>query len=80
MPKEENGIKYFSLLEALSSIQRTILNRYTSCFWVKAEMIKLNHYVHSGHSYPDLVEKQENKIVAQTRAQMKYLGISFIFA
>jgi len=68
MPKEENGIKYFSLLEALSSIQRTILNRYTSCFWVKAEMIKLNHYVHSGHSYPDLVEKQENKIVAQTRA------------
>lgn len=68
MPQEENGIKYFSLLEALTSIQRTLLNRYTSSFWVKAEMMKLNHYVHSGHAYPDLVEKQDNKIVAQTRA------------
>lgn len=68
MPEEENGIKYFSLLEALTSIQRTLLNRYTSSFWVKAEMMKLNHYVHSGHAYPDLVEKQDNKIVAQTRA------------
>lgn len=68
MPTEENSIKYFSLLEVLLSVQKTLLNRYTSCFWVKAEMMKLNHYVHSGHCYPDLVEKVENKIVAQTRA------------
>lgn len=68
MSKEENGIKYFSLLEALTSIQRTLLSRYTSSFWVKADLMKLNHYVHSGHAYPDLVEKQGNKIVAQARA------------
>lgn len=68
MAKEENGIKYFTLLEALRSIQRTLLNRYTSSFWVKAELMKLNHYAHSGHAYPDLVEKQDNKIVAQIRA------------
>jgi exodeoxyribonuclease VII large subunit len=30
--------------------------------------MKLNHYAHSGHAYPDLVEKQDNKIVAQIRA------------
>lgn len=69
MSEEENKpIKYFTLLETLSSIQKTLLNRYTSSFWVKAEIMKLNHYIHSGHSYPDLVEKSENKIVAQTRA------------
>ncbi|MCK9162888.1 MAG: exodeoxyribonuclease VII large subunit [Bacteroidales bacterium] len=68
MPEELNSIKYFTLLEALSSIQKTLLGRYTSSFWVKAEIMKLNHYVHSGHAYPDLVEKIENKIVAQTRA------------
>ncbi|MDR0971479.1 MAG: exodeoxyribonuclease VII large subunit [Bacteroidales bacterium] len=68
MPHEKNGIKYFSLLEALHSIQATLLNRYTSSFWVKAEMLKLNHYEHSGHCYPDLVEKTNNRIVAQTRA------------
>ncbi len=68
MSKEENGIKYFTLLEALTSIQRTLLSRYTSSFWVKADLMKLNHYVHSGHAYPDLVEKQGNKIVAQARA------------
>lgn len=68
MPTQENGIKYFSLLEVLSSIQKTILGRYTSCFWVRAEMMKLNHYVHSGHCYPDLVEKSDNRILAQTRA------------
>ncbi|MBP1644568.1 MAG: exodeoxyribonuclease large subunit [Bacteroidetes bacterium] len=68
MAKEENGIKYFTLLEALRSIQNTLLNRYTSSFWVKADLMKLNHYVHSGHAYPDLVEKQDNKIVAQVRS------------
>lgn len=66
--EENNPIKYFTLLETLSSIQKTLLNRYTSSFWVKAEIMKFNHYIHSGHSYPDLVEKVENKIVAQTRA------------
>lgn len=68
MPTQLNSIKYFSLFEVLSSIQNTLLNRYSSCFWVKAEIMKINHYIHSGHCYPDLVEKSENKIVAQTRA------------
>ena len=68
MPNIENQTKFFSLLEVMSSIQKTIIGRYSSLFWVRAEMIKLNHYTHSGHCYPDLVEKKEGKIVAQTRA------------
>lgn len=68
MPNIENQTKFFSLLEVMSSIQKTIIGRYSSLFWVRAEMIKLNHYTHSGHCYPDLVEKKEGRIVAQTRA------------
>src|SRR5689334_20149890 len=62
--------KVFSLLEVLQSIQKTLATRYTSAFWVKAEMNKLNHYTHSGHCYPDLVEKKDGKVVAQMRCNL----------
>lgn len=68
MPELINKIQAFSLLEVTSSIQKTINKRYKSPFWVKAEMVKLNFYNKSGHCYPDLVEKKENKIVAQMRS------------
>ncbi|MBS1542303.1 MAG: exodeoxyribonuclease VII large subunit [Bacteroidetes bacterium] len=60
--------RIFSLLEVTKSIQKTLLERYTSSFWVKAEMNKLNHYVHSGHCYPELLEKQNNKVIAEMKA------------
>lgn len=60
--------KVFSLKEVASSVKRTLNARYGSSFWVKAEMIKLNHYPYSGHSFPDLIEKQDDVIVAQMRA------------
>lgn len=59
--------KVFSLSDVMMSVQRTLAARYSSAFWVKAEMNKLNHYKHSGHCYPDLVEKADGKIVAETR-------------
>jgi exodeoxyribonuclease VII large subunit len=55
-------------MEVTQSIQRTILQRYQSSFWVKAEMNKLNFYKHSGHCYPELVEKREGKVIAQMKA------------
>jgi exodeoxyribonuclease VII large subunit len=58
----------FSLLEVARSIQKTLHDRYKSSFWVKAEMNKLNYYKHSGHCYPDLVEKADGKVIAQMRA------------
>jgi exodeoxyribonuclease VII large subunit len=62
--------KVYSLLDVLESIRRTLDQRYGSPFWVKAEMNKLNHYVHSGHCYPELLEKREGKIVAQIRSNL----------
>jgi exodeoxyribonuclease VII large subunit len=62
--------KIFSLLDVTQSIRRTLAERYGSVFWVKAEMNKLNHYPHSGHCYPDLVEKKDGKVIAQLRSTL----------
>jgi exodeoxyribonuclease VII large subunit len=62
--------KIFSLLEVTRSIQKTLSERYSSSFWVKAEMNKLNSYPHSGHCYPDLVEKKDGKVIAQIRSTL----------
>lgn len=60
--------KIFSLSQVAKSIQKTLADRYGSAYWVKAEMNKLNHYSHSGHCYPDLVEKRDGKVVAEMRS------------
>lgn len=68
MPEIVSDKKVFSLTEVLVSVQKTLEARYTSAFWVKAEMNKLNFYKHSGHCYPELVDKTDGKIVAEIRA------------
>lgn len=70
MPEIVNEKRVFSLLEVTTSIQKTLAMRYTSSFWVKAEMNKLNHYPQSGHCYPDLVEKVEGKVIAQLKSTL----------
>ena len=70
MPETLPDKKIFSLLQVTQSIQRTLSERYTSSFWVKAEMNKLNYYPHSGHCYPDLVEKKDGKVIAQIRSTL----------
>ena len=70
MPEEVDRKTVFSLLEVTRSIQKTLSDRYTSSFWVKAEMSKLNFYIHSGHCYPELIEKHEEKIIAQIKSTM----------
>ena len=65
-----NNKPVFTLLQVTTSIQKTLAERYTSTFWVKAEMNKLNHYSHSGHSYPELLEKKEGKVLAQMKANL----------
>lgn len=67
MPDLVRNKKVFSLLEVTQSIQKTLLNRYSSTFWIKAEMNKLNHYQHSGHCYPELLQKEKGQVVAQMR-------------
>lgn len=70
MPETIQNKQIFTLLEVTRSIQKTLAQRYTSTFWVKAEMIKLNHYSHSGHCYPDLVEKRDGRVIAQIRSNL----------
>src|SRR5690606_17517223 len=68
MPETVSDKTIFSLLEVSRSIQKTIAERYRSLYWIKAEMNKLNHYTHSGHCYPELVEKKDGKVVAEMRS------------
>ncbi len=70
MPQEIDGKPVFSLYEVSRSIQKAIGERYGSSYWVKAEMNKLNHYRHSGHCYPELVEKKDGRVIAQIRANL----------
>ncbi len=70
MPEIINNRNTFSLIEVTKSIQKTLAERYKSSFWVQAEMSKLNHYTHSGHCYPDLVEKRDGKVIAQMRSHL----------
>lgn len=70
MPEIIEEKHVFSLLEVAQSVQKTLRSRYTSTFWVKAEMNKLNYYSHSGHCYPELLEKKDGKITAQMRAHL----------
>lgn len=60
--------RIFSLHEVARSIQKTIAERYGSVYWIKAEMNKLNHYSHSGHCFPELLEKKEGQVVAEMRS------------
>src|SRR5690606_8502437 len=68
MPEKLPDKVIFSLGEVAKSIQRTIAERYRQSYWIKAEMNKLNPYTHSGHCYPELVEKKEGKVVAEMRS------------
>jgi exodeoxyribonuclease VII large subunit len=68
MPEEINDKKVFTLMQVMQSIRKTLATRYTTAFWIKAEMNKLNYYPHSGHCYPDLVEKENGKLIAQIRS------------
>lgn len=70
MPEPINDHKVYSLLEITESIHRAFQKWYPGSFWILAEMNKLNHYPHSGHCYPDLVERREGKVVAQIRANI----------
>jgi exodeoxyribonuclease VII large subunit len=70
MPEIIDDKKIFTLLEVTGSIQRTLADRYKSSFWVKAEMNKLNYYPHSGHCYPELVEKVDGRVVAQLKSNL----------
>lgn len=64
------GKKVFPLSKLTEAIEN-VINRYCNkVVWVKAEIVKLNHYPQTGHCYPDLVEKKDGKIVAELRGNI----------
>ncbi|NEU07743.1 exodeoxyribonuclease VII large subunit [Flavihumibacter sp. R14] len=72
----------FSLLQVSRSIQKTLSERYSGTYWIKAEMNKLNLYSHSGHCYPELVEKKDGKVIAQMKSILwrdDYRNINYRF-
>lgn len=82
MPEILSDKTVFSLLEVSRSIQKTLSERYKTSYWIKAEMNKLNLYTHSGHCYPELVEKKDGKVVAQIKSILwrdDYRNINYRF-
>jgi exodeoxyribonuclease VII large subunit len=59
------GKKIFTLLEVTQSIQKMFTQHFNGSYWIKAEMNKLGFYAQSGHCFPELVEKQDGKIIAK---------------
>ena len=57
----------YALSEITKSIENIIAKNYNKAYYIKAEILKLNYYPHSGHCYPELVEKEKGKIKAQLR-------------
>jgi exodeoxyribonuclease VII large subunit len=68
MPETYNNKSVFTLPDVTRSIQKTITERYKTPVWIRAELNKLNYYKQSGHCFPELVEKQEGRVLAQMRS------------
>ncbi len=68
MPEIVDNKQVFTLTEVANSIRKTIADRYTSGYWIKAEINKLNVYAKSGHCFPELVYKNDGKIECEMRA------------
>lgn len=59
----------YTLKQVANSIHKAISERYNRLYWVKAEMHKLNYTI-KGHCYPELVHKEDGKLVADMRGQI----------
>jgi exodeoxyribonuclease VII large subunit len=57
----------YALSEITKSIESVIGKNYNKTYYIKTEILKLNYYPHSGHCYPELVEKENGKIKSQLR-------------
>lgn len=62
--------KFFTLSQVTANIKSVVQEVFKSEFWVKAEINKLGIQKHSGHAYPELVEKINGKLVAEMRATL----------
>ncbi|MCX7697002.1 MAG: exodeoxyribonuclease VII large subunit [Bacteroidales bacterium] len=57
-----------SLKQLLGIVKKAIHDSFDFDIWVRAEIVKLNYYPSSGHAYPELAEKEDEKIIARANA------------
>lgn len=62
--------KIYTLSKVTQAIENVISKYASNYIWIKAEIVKLNYYAQSGHCYPDLVEKKDNKVIAELRGNI----------
>ena len=62
--------KIYSLFSVTRSVERVIENHCSTVIWIKAEIVRLNHYPQTGHCYPELVEKRNGKIIAEIKGNI----------
>ncbi len=60
----------FPLSKLTAAIERVINTHCSKIVWVKAEIVRLNLYKHTGHCFPELVEKQDGKVIAEIRGNI----------
>lgn len=58
----------FTLNQVLIKLRNVVARDFAAPLWIKAEMLKLNRYAASGHAFPELVEKTNDKIVAKCQS------------
>jgi len=60
----------FPLSKLTAAIENVINTHCSKIVWVKAEIVRLNHYKHTGHCFPELVEKKNGKVIAEIRGNI----------
>ena len=60
----------FPLSKLTAAIENVINTHCSRIVWVKAEIVRLNHYKHTGHCFPELVEKKDGKVIAEIRGNI----------
>lgn len=58
----------YTLTDISKSLRSVVAKNYPRPYYIKAEIVKLNYYPHSGHCYPELAEKEGTQIKTQMRA------------
>jgi exodeoxyribonuclease VII large subunit len=60
--------KSFTLLEVMRSVQSVLQRTYANkSYWVQCELARISLHAQSGHCYLELIEKNENAILAQLK-------------
>ncbi|MFM7235122.1 MAG: exodeoxyribonuclease VII large subunit, partial [Flavobacteriales bacterium] len=68
MPEIIAGKKAYTLLDLAQSIQRMFTAHFNRTYWVKAEINKLNYYSRTGHCHPELLQKENDKVVVEFKS------------